>query len=58
MPTQARPPAEESRCTLKSAARLEVPLPNGPMILYMRLYWPKAQAVEGKWTAPPLKRAD
>lgn len=22
----------------------------------MRLYWPKAEALEGKWVAPPLKR--
>jgi len=22
----------------------------------MRLYWPKAEALEGKWTAPPVKR--
>jgi hypothetical protein len=33
-----------------------LPAPKGPFIMYMRLYWPKAQAVEGKWTAPPLKR--
>ena len=35
-----------------------LPAPNGPMVLYMRLYWPKAEAVEGKWTAPPLKQVD
>ncbi len=35
-----------------------LPAPNGPMIIYLRLYWPKAEAVEGKWTAPPLKRVD
>ena len=33
-----------------------LPAPKGPFIMYMRLYWPKAEAVEGKWTAPPLKR--
>lgn len=22
----------------------------------MRLYWPKEEALDGKWTAPPLKR--
>ena len=22
----------------------------------MRLYWPKDEALEGKWTAPPLNR--
>jgi hypothetical protein len=33
-----------------------LPAPKGPFVMYMRLYWPKAEAVEGKWTAPPLKR--
>ncbi len=33
-----------------------LPAPKGPMIMYLRLYWPKAEAVEGKWTAPPMKR--
>ena len=33
-----------------------LPAPKGPFIMYLRLYWPKAQAVEGKWTAPALKR--
>jgi hypothetical protein len=23
----------------------------------LRLYWPKDEALEGKWTAPPLKQA-
>jgi len=34
-----------------------LPAPKGPFVMYMRLYWPKAEAVEGRWTAPPLKRA-
>jgi len=34
-----------------------LPAPKGPFVMYMRLYWPKAEAVEGSWTAPPLKRA-
>lgn len=33
-----------------------LPAPKGPFTMYMRLYWPKAEAVEGKWTTPPLKR--
>jgi hypothetical protein len=33
-----------------------LPAPKGPFIAYMRLYWPKDEAIEGKWTAPPLKR--
>lgn len=31
-----------------------LPAPKGPFTMYMRLYWPKEEAVEGKWTAPPL----
>jgi len=33
-----------------------LPAPKGLFIMYMRLYWPEDQALEGKWTAPPLKR--
>jgi hypothetical protein len=33
-----------------------LPAPKGPFVMYMRLYWPKAEATEGKWTAPPLKQ--
>ncbi len=35
-----------------------LPAPKGPMIMYLRLYWPKAEAVEGKWTAPPMKQVE
>jgi hypothetical protein len=33
-----------------------LPAPKGQFFMAMRLYWPKAEAVQGKWTAPPLKR--
>jgi hypothetical protein len=33
-----------------------LPAPKGPFVMYMRLYWPKEEALDGKWTAPPLKR--
>jgi hypothetical protein len=33
-----------------------LPAPKGPFFMAMRLYWPKVEAMEGKWTAPPLKR--
>jgi hypothetical protein len=33
-----------------------LPAPKGPFIMAMRLYWPKEAALDGKWTAPPLKR--
>jgi hypothetical protein len=35
-----------------------LPAPKGPFIMYMRLYWPKDEAVEGKWTAPKLRKAE
>jgi hypothetical protein len=35
-----------------------LPAPKGPFFMAMRLYWPKEEALSGKWTAPPLKRAD
>jgi hypothetical protein len=34
-----------------------LPAPKGPFVMFMRLYWPKPEALEGKWTAPPLTRA-
>ncbi len=33
-----------------------LPAPTGPFLLAMRLYWPKADALDGKWIAPPLVR--
>jgi hypothetical protein len=33
-----------------------LPSPKGPFAMYMRLYWPKEEATDGKWKAPPLKR--
>ncbi len=35
-----------------------LPSPKGPFFMAMRLYWPKAEAMEGKWSPPPLKRAE
>lgn len=34
-----------------------LPAPKGPFIMYLRLYWPKPEALEGKWKAPSLTRA-
>jgi len=31
--------------------------PKGPFVMYMRLYWPKIEAVEGEWKAPSLEKA-
>ena len=33
-----------------------LPTPKGPFIMYMRLYWPKDEALNGTWTAPSLQR--
>lgn len=35
-----------------------LPAPNGPFWIPMRLYWPKEEALEGKWTAPQMKKAE
>ena len=34
-----------------------LPAPAGPFFLAMRLYWPKADALDGRWKAPPLVQA-
>jgi len=31
-----------------------LPAPSGPFFMAMRLYWPKAEALDGRWKAPPL----
>jgi hypothetical protein len=33
-----------------------LPAPSGPFFLAMRLYWPKAETLNGQWSAPPLQR--
>jgi hypothetical protein len=33
-----------------------LPAPQGPFRMYLRLYWPKAEALNGKWQKPPLKK--
>jgi len=34
-----------------------LPAPKGPFAMYMRLYWPMEEALEGKWTAPKVNKA-
>ncbi len=34
-----------------------LPAPKGPFFAVLRLYWPKPDALDGKWKAPPLKAA-
>jgi hypothetical protein len=33
-----------------------LPAPAGPFFTAMRIYWPKAAALDGRWKAPPMKR--
>lgn len=35
-----------------------LPAPEGPFFTVMRLYWPKPQAIDGTWKAPPIERAN
>lgn len=35
-----------------------LPAPKGPFFVVLRLYWPKAGALEGEWKAPALERKD
>ena len=33
-----------------------LPAPKGPFFTALRLYWPKGEAPNGEWKAPPLQR--
>jgi hypothetical protein len=33
-----------------------LPAPQGPFRMFLRLYWPKVEALDGKWQKPPLKK--
>jgi hypothetical protein len=33
-----------------------LPAPQGPFRMFLRLYWPKPEALDGKWQKPPLNR--
>ena len=33
-----------------------LPAPKGPFLMVMRLYWPKPEALDGTWNAPPGQR--
>lgn len=33
-----------------------LPAPDGPFWIPMRIYWPKPEALDGTWKAPPLKK--
>jgi hypothetical protein len=34
-----------------------LPAPKGSFFTVLRLYWPRAEALNGKWKAPPMQRA-
>jgi hypothetical protein len=34
-----------------------LPAPDGPIFVVMRLFWPKEEALNGKWQPPPVKLA-
>ena len=31
-----------------------LPAPSGPFFMVLRLYWPRREALDGQWEAPPL----
>lgn len=35
-----------------------LPAPKGPFFAAMRVYWPKPEALNGQWKAPPMQRAN
>jgi hypothetical protein len=35
-----------------------LPAPSGRFLMYLRLFWPKPEALDGKWKQPPLQRAE
>jgi len=35
-----------------------LPAPSGQFLMFLRLFWPKAEALDGKWKQPPLQRAE
>ena len=35
-----------------------LPAPKGPFAAIMRLYWPKAEALDGSWKLPLLTKTD
>jgi hypothetical protein len=35
-----------------------LPAPSGPFLMFLRLFWPKPDALDGKWKQPPLQRAE
>jgi len=34
-----------------------LPAPNGPFIVALRMYWPKAEVLQGQWHRPPMTKS-
>ena len=35
-----------------------LPAPSGPFLMFVRLFWPNPEALDGKWKQPTLHRAE
>jgi hypothetical protein len=35
-----------------------LPAPNGPFFCVLRLYWPKPEALDGRWKAPQMQQTN
>ena len=35
-----------------------LPAPSGSFLMFLRLFWPKPEALDGKWKQPPLQRLE
>jgi hypothetical protein len=34
-----------------------LPTPKGPFFTVLRLYWPREEALDGRWKQPPLEKS-
>ena len=51
----ARPAAAPSEQEMRQIAAAPK---DGPFDLTMRVYWPKAEALDGSWEPPPVERGE
>jgi hypothetical protein len=35
-----------------------LPAPSGPFLMFLRLFWPRPEALDGNWKQPPLQRLE
>lgn len=55
---QADPPPEDQRTNWLPAPKASDADGDGDFSLYIRAYWPKAAALEGTWTPPPVENVN